>query len=83
MIGTIKIAQSLPNPLPGLIWAKVWVGFWLCMALYYVVLACQQWRVNRKKQSQQLRFSDLAEGGNMNPPSKLALDSDLSGPKTD
>jgi hypothetical protein len=40
-MGIIKIAELLPNHLPGPIWAQVWVGFWLCMALYYAVLA---WR---------------------------------------
>jgi hypothetical protein len=86
MIGTIKIAELLPNQLLGPIWAKVWIGFWLCMALYCGVLACQQWRVKRKEKSQQSRhlgFSRLAEGKNVDPQSKLAVDSDLNGPKAD
>jgi hypothetical protein len=86
MIGTIKIAELLLNQLLGPIWAKVWIGFWLCMALYYAVLACQQSRVKRKEkwqQSQYLRFSPLAEGGNGDPQSKLAVDSDLKGRKAD
>jgi hypothetical protein len=81
MIGTIKIAELLPHPFPGPIWAKVWVGFWLCMALYYPVLACQQWRVKRQEKSQQsqhLRFSCVAEDGHVTLPSQLGVDSDLN-----
>jgi hypothetical protein len=77
MIATIKVAELLQNLLPGPIWAKVWVGFWLCMALYYAVLACQQWRVKRKEKSLRWRhlcFPRLAAGGDLNPPSNLALD---------
>jgi len=62
MTGTIEIGELMPNQLPGPIWAKVWVGVWLCMAFYYAVLACQQWRVKRKEkslQSRHLRFSPV------------------------
>jgi hypothetical protein len=85
-MGAIKMAELLLNQLPGPIWAKVWIGFWFGMAFFYAVLASRQWRAKQQakpQQSRHLRFSPLAEGGNVDPPSKLAVDSDLNGPKTD
>lgn len=82
----IKIAGLPLNQLPGPIWAKVWIGFWLGMAFFYAVLACRQWCAKQQTKSHQsphLRFSCLAKGGNVDSPSKLAVDSDLNGPKAD
>ena len=31
------------------LWAKVWIGFWLAVAVYCAVLACQQWWAKRKR----------------------------------
>jgi hypothetical protein len=66
MIGTIKIAELLANQWPWPKWAKVWIGFWLCIVFFCAVLACQQWWAKRKaiksERSWHLRFSRLTDG---------------------
>jgi len=86
MSGAIKIVEFLPDPAAWPIWAKIWIGFWLCITLYCGVLAWQQWRIKQKEKSQQsryLRFPRLGKGGNVGLPEKLAADSDLNGPTAD
>jgi hypothetical protein len=45
MIYAIKFAELAPWPM----WAKIWVGFWLGIALFCFVLAVKQYRAKRKQ----------------------------------
>jgi integral membrane sensor domain MASE1 len=45
----VSLRMTPPSYLGWPVWAKVWVGFWLGMALYCAVLACQQWWTKRKR----------------------------------
>jgi len=45
----VSLRMTSPSYLGWPLWAKVWIGFWLGMALYCAVLACQQWWAKRKR----------------------------------
>jgi hypothetical protein len=44
---SLMMIPSPPASWP--VWAKVWIGFWFGMAVFYAVLACQQWWAKRKR----------------------------------
>jgi hypothetical protein len=74
MIGAIKIAELLGNELLWPMWAKVWITFWLGIAVFYTVLAYQQRWAKRKaiesQRSWHLRLSRLVEGRKCGIPQK-------------
>jgi integral membrane sensor domain MASE1 len=39
----VSLRMISSTPLSWPVWVKVWIGFWLSMAVFYAVLACQQW----------------------------------------
>jgi integral membrane sensor domain MASE1 len=45
----VSLRMTPPSYLRWPLWGKVWIGFWLGMALYCVGLACQQWWAKRKR----------------------------------
>jgi integral membrane sensor domain MASE1 len=45
----LSLRMTPPSYLGWPLWAKVWIGFWLAIAVYCAVLACQQWWAKRKR----------------------------------